>query len=85
MKDPFEDSEKGSAFREEASSEDDSRDTSSSPDEIEMAEDILDERVIAIEEGQYEHTSRPTPSSVCSSPLSFFCIFLFSCLIFSIF
>ena len=51
MKDPFEDSEQGSAFGEEASSEDDSRDTSSSPDEIETTEDILDQRLIAVGEG----------------------------------
>ena len=45
----------------------------------------LDERATNVGEGQYEHTSRPTPSLICSSLLSFSCIFLFPCLIFSIF
>ena len=78
VEDPSEDSEQGSAFGEETLSEDDSWDTSSAPDEIETAEESLDERATAIREGQYEHTSQLTPSLVCSSPLSFMgknCIF----------
>ena len=57
VEDPSEDSEQGSAFGEEASSEDDSMGTSSAPNETEMTKDSLDERVTAIREGQYEHTS----------------------------
>ena len=85
MEDPSKDNEQGSAFGEDASSEDDSQDISSAPDVTEIAKGSLDERATTVGEGQYEHTSRPTPSPVCSSPLSFSCIFLFLCLIFSIF
>ena len=83
--DPSEDSEQGLAFGEEALSEDDSQDISSAPYETETTNSSLDERATTIGEGQYEHTSRPTPSPVCSSPLSFSCIFLFPYFIFSIF
>ena len=79
------DSEQGSAFREEASSEDDSQEISSAPDETETIKGSFDERATTVGEGQYEYTSQPTTSPVCSSPLSFSCIFLFPCLIFSIF
>ena len=47
-----------------------------------MAEGSLDERATTIGEGQYEHTSQPTPSPICSSPSSFSCIFLFFALYF---
>ena len=79
------DSEQESTYGVEASSEDDSQDTSSAPDETETAEGSLDERATTVGEGQYEHISLPTPSSFCFSPSSFSCIFLFLCLIFSIF
>ena len=42
----------------------------------------MDERATIIREGQYKHTSRPTPSPVCSSPSSFSCIVLFFAYIF---
>ena len=77
MEDPYESSEQGLAFGEEALSEDDSCDTSNAPNEIETTKDSLDERATSIREGHYEHTSQPTPSSVCSLPLSFSCIFHF--------
>ena len=38
----------------------------------------MDERAAVVREGQYEHTSQPTPYLVCSSSLSFSCIFHFS-------
>ena len=44
----------------------------------------MDERATTVGEGQYEHTSQPTPSLVCSSPL-YFSYNLFSRLIFSFF
>ena len=75
--DPSGSSEQGSTFREESLSEDDFWDISSAPDVIETTEDSLDERATAIGEGQYEHTSQPTPSPICSSPLPFSCIFHF--------
>ena len=77
VEDPFEDSEQGLACGEETSSEDNSHDTSSAPNETEMIEGSLDERAATIGEGQYEHTSRPTPSPIRSSPSSFSYIFLF--------
>ena len=51
MDDPSETSDQGSTFGEEASSEDDSWDISSAPDETETVEDSLDERVTTIREG----------------------------------
>ena len=84
VKDPFEDSEQGSTYGVETLSEDDSQDTSSAPDEKKMVEGSLNERATTIGEGQYEHISRSTPSSVCFSPSYFSCIFLFLCLIFYI-
>ena len=85
VEDPSEDSDQGLAFGEEALSEDDSQDISSAPYETETTNNSLDERATTVGEGQFEHTSRPTPSPVCSSPLSFSCIFLFPYFIFSIF
>ena len=76
-KDPSEDSEQGLAYGEEASSKDDSQDTSSAPDETEITKGSLEERASTIGEGQYEHTSQPNPSPVCSSPSSFSYIFSF--------
>ena len=75
MEDPSKDSEQGSTCGEENSSKDSSQDTSSAPDETETTEGSLDERATTVGEGRYEHTSQPTPSPVCSSPSSFFCIF----------
>ena len=49
-----------------------------------MTEGYLDERPTTVGEGQYEHTYRLTPSTVCSSLSFFSCIFLFPFLIFSI-
>ena len=51
VEDPSEDSVQGSAYGVEASSEDDSQDISSVPDEIETTEDSLDERATIVEEG----------------------------------
>ena len=84
MEDPFKDSEKGLAYGAKASSEDDSQDINSAPDETEMVEGSLDETTTTVREGQYEHNSRPTPSPVCSSPSSFSGIFIFLCIISSI-
>ena len=81
--DPSEDSEKGSACGEKASSEDNSQDTSNAPDETKTTEGSLHERATTIGEGQYEHTSWPTPSPACYSP-SFFSVFFFLGLVFSI-
>ena len=62
MGDPCKSSKQESAFREEASIEEDSKDISSAPDsETEMIEDSLDERTIVVREGQYEHTPQPAP------------------------
>ena len=47
-----------------------------------MTEGSLDERDAPVREGQYEHTSRPTPSPISSSPSSFPCIFIFFALYF---
>ena len=80
--DPSEDNEQGSACGEETLREDNSQDTSSAPDETETTEGSLDERAATVGEGQYEHTSWPTPSPVCSSPLPFSYIFLFFALYF---
>ena len=57
VEDPSEDSKQGSACGEETSSEDDSQDTSSAPDETKTAEGSLDEMATIVGEGQYEHTS----------------------------
>ena len=84
VKDPSEDSEQGSTYGEETLSEDNSQDTSSAHDETETVEGSLDETATIVKEGQHEHTSRPTPSLVSSSPSSFSCIFSFLCLIFYI-
>ena len=51
MEDSSEDSEKGSAYESKASSEDDSQDISSAPDEIETVMGYLDERATTIREG----------------------------------
>ena len=84
MEDTFKNSEHGSTFGEEASTEDDSRDTSSAPDETEMVEDSLDERATAVGEGHYEHTSNLLPLRFVLH-LYIFLVFFFPCLIFSIF
>ena len=84
MEDPSEDSEQGSAYGVQASSENDFKDISIAPDETEMAKGSLDERATIVGEGQYEHTSWPT-TPVCSSLSSFSSVFLFPCLMFSIF
>ena len=66
------------AFREETSSEGDSKDINSAPgSKTETVKDSLDERAIVIGKGQYEHTSQPTSSLplVCSPSFSFFYIF----------
>ena len=51
VKYPFEDSEEGSACGEEASSEDNSQDTSSALDKTETVEGSLDERATTVREG----------------------------------
>ena len=68
VEDPSKDGKQGSTCGEETSSEDNFQDTINAPDEIEMIKGSLDERVATVGEDQYEHTSRPTPSSVSSSP-----------------
>ena len=75
LEDPSKSSEEGSTFGEEASSEEHSRDISNALGETETSEDSFDERATFIGEGQYRHTSQPTPFLVCSAPLSFFFIF----------
>ena len=84
MEDPSEDSEQGSAYGAQASSENHFKDISSAPDETETKKGSLDERATTVGEGQYEHTSWPTPP-VYSSPSSFSSVFLFPYLMFSIF
>ena len=84
VEDPSEDSKQGSVYGEEASSKDNSQDTSIAPGETEMVEGSLDERTTTIRECQYKHTSWLTLSPVSFSPSSFSCIFLFPCLMLSI-
>ena len=68
-------SEHGSAFGEEASREEDSKDISSALCETKTAKDSSDEKATTVGEGLYVHTSPPTPSLVCFPPLPFFFIF----------
>ena len=70
-----EEMEDSSDSSEQGSCEEDSKDIRSAPGEIKTVEDYLDERATTVGEGQYEHTSQSTPSLICSSPLSFSCIF----------
>ena len=76
MEDPSENSEQGLAYGGETPSEEDSQEINSALDETETTKGSLHKGATAVGEGQYEHTSWPTPSPICSSPLSFSCIFL---------
>ena len=51
MEDPSKDSEQGSTYGAEASSEDDSQDTSYAPNETKTAEGSLDERPTTVGKG----------------------------------
>ena len=57
VEEPFESSEQGSTFGEEASTEENFKDISSAPGETETTEEYLDKRATTVGEGQYEHTS----------------------------
>ena len=82
VEDPYEDNEQGWTCGEETLSKDNSKDTSSAPNETETTEGSLDERATTFREGLYECTSQPTPSPVRSTSSSFSCIFLFFALYF---
>ena len=85
MEDPSKDSKQGSAYGGETLSGDDSQDTSCAPDETETTEGSLDERAPSVGEGQYEDTSRLTPSPIFPLHSSFSSIFFSLALYFPFF